>query len=67
MKRTKIEIFSAEKLTVWFIPTARKKIKHVSFVWSKKEKDARSPIYPPAAAPGHELEILRLGKKKIHV
>ena len=36
------------------------KIKHLSFVWSKKERDARSPIYPQAAAPGHKLETLRL-------
>ena len=36
------------------------KIRHVSFVWSKKERDARSPIYPQAAAPVHKLESLRL-------
>ena len=33
---------------------------YVSFVWSRKERDALSPIHPQAAAPGHKLETLRL-------
>ena len=36
------------------------KNKHVSFVLSKKERDAPAPIYSQAAAPGHILEIVRL-------
>ena len=42
------------------MPAAAVKIKHVNFVWSKKERDARSPIYPQADALGHKLETLRL-------